>query len=51
MTGRFEKELYDVLPKSWKYLAVNGAGYDRIDPEACLKRDPPAVGLQCSFRG
>ncbi|KAJ9664216.1 glyoxylate reductase [Neophaeococcomyces mojaviensis] len=43
ITGRFDKELCDVLPKSWKYLAHNGAGYDQVDPEACSARDPPLL--------
>ncbi|KAK4923686.1 glyoxylate reductase [Elasticomyces elasticus] len=41
MTGRFDEELVNALPKSWKYLSHNGAGYDQIDPEPCSKRDPP----------
>lgn len=30
-TGRFDKELVSVLPKSVKYIVHNGAGYDNID--------------------
>ncbi|KAK5076475.1 glyoxylate reductase [Lithohypha guttulata] len=41
ITGRFDQELVDVLPKSWRYLCHNGAGYDQIDPDACSQRDPP----------
>jgi len=41
ITGRFDKELCPVLPKSWLYLSHNGAGYDQIDAEACSARDPP----------
>ena len=33
-TGNFDKELLAVLPKSLKYIAHNGAGYDNIDVEA-----------------
>ncbi|KAK5090116.1 glyoxylate reductase [Lithohypha guttulata] len=41
ITGRFDQELVDVLPKSWRYLCHNGAGYDQIDPDACSQRVPP----------
>lgn len=37
-TGRFDAELVDALPKSWKYVAHNGAGYDTIDVDACSRR-------------
>ncbi|KAI0202842.1 D-isomer specific 2-hydroxyacid dehydrogenase [Astrocystis sublimbata] len=37
-TGRFDDELVEALPKSWKYVAHNGAGYDTIDVDACSKR-------------
>ncbi|GAM42696.1 hypothetical protein TCE0_044r16921 [Talaromyces pinophilus] len=30
-TGRFDKELVSVLPRSVKYIVHNGAGYDNID--------------------
>jgi glyoxylate reductase len=33
-TGPFDKDLLSVLPKSLKYIAHNGAGYDNIDVEA-----------------
>ncbi|KAI3339115.1 D-isomer specific 2-hydroxyacid dehydrogenase [Ustulina deusta] len=37
-TGPFDAELVDALPKSWKYVAHNGAGYDTIDVDACSRR-------------
>ncbi|KAI1421460.1 D-isomer specific 2-hydroxyacid dehydrogenase [Xylaria sp. FL1777] len=37
-TGRFDAELVDALPKSWKYVAHDGAGYDTIDVDACSRR-------------
>ncbi|KAI0517062.1 D-isomer specific 2-hydroxyacid dehydrogenase [Xylaria bambusicola] len=37
-TGRFDAELVDALPKSWKYVAHNGAGYDTVDVDACSRR-------------
>ncbi|TGJ81880.1 hypothetical protein E0Z10_g6901 [Xylaria hypoxylon] len=37
-TGRFDAELVDALPKSWKYIAHNGAGYDSVDVDACSRR-------------
>ena len=33
-TGPFDSDLLKVLPKSLKYIAHNGAGYDNIDVEA-----------------
>ena len=38
VTGRFDKELIDVLPKSVKFVSHNGAGYDQIDVDACTAR-------------
>ncbi|KAI1274840.1 D-isomer specific 2-hydroxyacid dehydrogenase [Xylaria sp. FL0933] len=38
LTGSFDAELVDALPKSWKYIAHNGAGYDTIDVDACSRR-------------
>lgn len=43
ITGRIDAELCAALPKSWRFLAHCGAGYDQIDPEACSKRDPPML--------
>ncbi|KIX04983.1 uncharacterized protein Z518_05855 [Rhinocladiella mackenziei CBS 650.93] len=43
ITGFFDSDLCNALPKSWKYLAHCGAGYDQIDPEACSARDPPLL--------
>lgn len=41
ITGLLDAEVVQALPKSWKYLAHCGAGYDQIDVEACSRRDPP----------
>ncbi|PSN72139.1 D-isomer-specific 2-hydroxyacid dehydrogenase-like protein [Corynespora cassiicola Philippines] len=38
ITGNFNEELLDALPKSLKYICHNGAGYDNIDIPACTKR-------------
>lgn len=38
VTGPFNKELVSVLPKSLKYIAHNGAGYDNIEVSACTER-------------
>ncbi|KAI1616817.1 D-3-phosphoglycerate dehydrogenase, variant [Exophiala viscosa] len=43
ITGRIDAELCNALPKSWKYMAHCGAGYDQIDTEACSARDPPLL--------
>ncbi|KAK2732487.1 hypothetical protein FQN57_002620 [Myotisia sp. PD_48] len=40
ITGLFDKELVDLLPKSMKYLAHCGAGYDQVDIDACSARSP-----------
>lgn len=37
-TGPFDQELVSVLPKSLRYIAHNGAGYDNIDVFACTER-------------
>ena len=37
-TGPFDEELVAVLPKSLKWVAHNGAGYDNIDVTACTER-------------
>jgi len=39
----FDEELLAVLPKSMKFLAHNGAGYDQIDVHACSAREPPLL--------
>jgi len=31
------------LPKSFKFICNNGAGYDQVDPHACSARDPPIL--------
>lgn len=38
VTGPFDQELVQALPKSLKYITHNGAGYDNIDVTACTKR-------------
>jgi lactate dehydrogenase-like 2-hydroxyacid dehydrogenase len=38
ITGDFNAELLDALPKSLKYVCHNGAGYNNIDIVACTKR-------------
>lgn len=43
LTGDFNEELLDVLPKSLKFVCHNGAGYNNIDVAACSKR-----GIQVS---
>ncbi|MCJ1303368.1 hypothetical protein MMC08_006177 [Hypocenomyce scalaris] len=43
VTGRFDEELIKHLPKSWKFLCNNGAGYDQIDVAPCT-----AAGLHVS---
>lgn len=43
ITGNFNDELLDALPKSLKFICHNGAGYDNIDIPACTKR-----GIQVS---
>ncbi|KAF4549544.1 2-hydroxyacid dehydrogenase-like protein 2 [Elsinoe fawcettii] len=42
-TGLIDSELLEVLPKSLKFLAHNGAGYDQIDVNACSSRSPPVL--------
>ncbi|QIX01840.1 hypothetical protein AMS68_007357 [Peltaster fructicola] len=41
ITGRWDEELVNALPKSLVFCAHNGAGYDQIDVHACSARDPP----------
>jgi glyoxylate reductase len=43
ITGDFNAELLDALPKSLKYVCHNGAGYNNIDIAACTER-----GIQVS---
>ncbi|KAL5120840.1 hypothetical protein ACEQ8H_001321 [Pleosporales sp. CAS-2024a] len=38
ITGDFNEELVEVLPKSLKFICHNGAGYNNIDVAACTKR-------------
>ncbi|GAB7341927.1 hypothetical protein MBLNU457_g0234t1 [Dothideomycetes sp. NU457] len=39
ISGKFDKELVDLLPQSLKYICHNGAGYDNIDVQACTARN------------
>ncbi|CAG8151384.1 unnamed protein product [Penicillium salamii] len=41
LTGLIDEELLGVLPKSLRYIAHCGAGYDQIDVHACSARSPP----------
>lgn len=43
LTGDFDEELLEALPKSLKFVCHNGAGYNNIDIVACSKR-----GIQVS---
>ncbi|OAX79891.1 hypothetical protein ACJ72_05785 [Emergomyces africanus] len=43
ITGLIDEELINVLPKSLRYLAHCGAGYDQIDVHACSARSPPLL--------
>lgn len=43
ITGIFDEELVQAIPKSLRFLAHNGAGYDQIDAQACAARDPPLL--------
>ncbi|CAD0095069.1 unnamed protein product, partial [Aureobasidium vineae] len=43
ITGIFDGELVQAIPKSWRFLAHNGAGYDQVDAHACAARDPPLL--------
>ncbi|KAG9498720.1 hypothetical protein J7337_009531 [Fusarium musae] len=38
ITGLFDAELLDVLPKSLKFICHNGAGYDQIHVSECTSR-------------
>ncbi|KAK5682163.1 hypothetical protein LTS10_005288 [Elasticomyces elasticus] len=38
VTGPFDKELVQALPKALRYITHNGAGYDNIDVDACTER-------------
>ena len=39
VTGPFNEELVSALPKSLKFIAHNGAGYDNIEVPACTERN------------
>lgn len=41
ITGLWDEELVNALPKSLQFCAHNGAGYDQIDVHACSERNPP----------
>ncbi|KAK3047442.1 hypothetical protein LTR09_011190 [Extremus antarcticus] len=38
VTGPFDREMVQALPKNLRYIAHNGAGYDNIDVPACTER-------------
>ncbi|KDE07074.1 hypothetical protein MVLG_02649 [Microbotryum lychnidis-dioicae p1A1 Lamole] len=38
VTGRFDHELVQALPKKLKFVTHNGAGYDQIDIPSCTSR-------------
>ncbi|KAH8817041.1 D-isomer specific 2-hydroxyacid dehydrogenase [Xylogone sp. PMI_703] len=38
VTGKYDEELIQALPKSVKFICHNGAGYDSIDVDLCTKR-------------
>ncbi|KAI0157377.1 putative 2-hydroxyacid dehydrogenase [Xylariaceae sp. FL1272] len=38
VAGNFDEDLVQHLPESCKFICHNGAGYDQIDPKACMKR-------------
>ncbi|KAK6443238.1 glyoxylate reductase [Oleoguttula sp. CCFEE 5521] len=41
ITGLWDDELVNALPKTLKFCSHVGAGYDQIDVHACSARDPP----------
>ncbi|KAL1957824.1 hypothetical protein VTO42DRAFT_5542 [Malbranchea cinnamomea] len=43
ITGLFDEELVNALPKSLRFLAHCGAGYDQVDVHACSARSPPLL--------
>ncbi len=48
----FDKELVEHLPSSLKWIAHQGAGYDKVDVEACkargeLSTTSTSVGIGC----
>ena len=43
ITGPWDEELVNTLPKSVRFCAHNGAGFDMIDVHACSARDPPIM--------
>lgn len=38
--GDFDRDVISHLPESVKFIGHNGAGYDQIDVDACIKRGP-----------
>jgi glyoxylate reductase len=38
VTGPFDKELVEGLPRSLRWICHNGAGYNDVDVDACTKR-------------
>jgi len=41
VTGVWDEKLINALPKTLRFCAHMGAGYDQIDVQACSARDPP----------
>ncbi|KAK4506680.1 hypothetical protein PRZ48_000413 [Zasmidium cellare] len=41
ITGLWDEELINALPKSLRFCTHNGAGYDQVDVHACSARKPP----------
>ncbi|KAF7716904.1 Uncharacterized protein PECH_000705 [Penicillium ucsense] len=43
ITGLVDQELIDALPRSLRFMASCGAGYDQLDIDACSARNPPLL--------
>jgi len=43
ITGQIDEEIVSVLPKSMRFLASCGAGYDQVDVHDCSERSPPIL--------
>jgi len=41
ITGIWDAELIAALPRSLRFCAHNGAGYNQVDVQACSAREPP----------
>ncbi|ODN75680.1 2-hydroxyacid dehydrogenase [Cryptococcus wingfieldii CBS 7118] len=51
ITGRFDQELVSKLPRSLKFIAHNGAGYDQIDIPACTTRNVQVSNVPTAVDG